>query len=150
MSRRPMKRKSPPTLDTKNKCPQDSVENGCLDDGSFDEQPLKNGGRNSVGPCVNRRKEREKASVWNRITREQFIAAVNHFGIDRKQLDNETWRLNDLTRSDNSVWGRLISHLNLDHTENVRHSLYVFWRRHREKLAIGQSDCEMHSNEEDS
>ncbi|CAF4538461.1 unnamed protein product, partial [Didymodactylos carnosus] len=59
------------------------------------------------------------------------------------QLDKETWRFNEFTRSKDSVWGRLISKLKLNQTESVRHSLYNVWRRNRQKIENDMSETRL-------
>ncbi len=63
-----------------------------------------------------------------------MIAAINELGADQTKLDQETWRLNELTRSKECIWSRLISILKLNQTESIRHSLYNKWRRNRQKI----------------
>ena len=78
-----------------------------------------------------------------------MIAAINDLGADRKQLDKETWRFNQFTRSEASIWGRLISKIKLNQTESIRHSLYSFWQRNREKIESDTSETRLDSVGED-
>ncbi|CAF1551302.1 unnamed protein product [Adineta ricciae] len=65
-------------------------------------------------------------NIWSRILLDQFVAAVASLGNRIDQLKTETWRLNDKTRL-NSLWGEVIDHLKLDHSQSTRHSLYKIW-----------------------
>ncbi|CAF3984336.1 unnamed protein product [Rotaria sordida] len=116
-----MKRKTPCTSPIKIKSNPDST--GHIEENSSDDLSLKETAENCPDNQPNEKKVADKGIIWNQIGREQFISAVNNLGPAKKQLDKETWRLNDFTRSKESVWGRLISKLNLNHTENIRHPL---------------------------
>jgi hypothetical protein len=74
---------------------------------------------------------------------------VKELGSDKKELDKETWRFNEHTRSEKSIWGHLLSKLKLNETEKIRHSLYNFWRRNRQKLAGDISENSLNSVDDD-
>ncbi|CAF4142343.1 unnamed protein product, partial [Rotaria sordida] len=116
-----MKRKTPFTSPIKNKSNPDSP--GHIEENSSDDLSLKETAENCPDNQPNEKKVAGKGTIWSKISRQQFISAVNELGPDKEQLDVETWRLNDFTHSKESVWGRLILKLNLNHTENIRHSL---------------------------
>ncbi|CAF4674548.1 unnamed protein product, partial [Didymodactylos carnosus] len=54
------------------------------------------------------------------------------------------------TLSKESIWGRLISKLKLNETENIRQSLYNVWRRHRPKIEDEICEKRVDSVEEDN
>ena len=141
-----MKRKIPFTSPIKNKSNSDSTEH--IEETSADDLSLKE----TAGKCLddqpNKKKIVGKGLICNQISPEQFISAANDLGLDKKQLDNETWRFNDFIRSKESVWSRLISKFELSQTENIRQSLYNFWRRNRENIAKDLSEIQMDSVEE--
>ncbi|CAF3960225.1 unnamed protein product [Rotaria sp. Silwood1] len=126
-----MKRKTPFTSPIKNKSNPDSP--GHIEENSSDDLSLKETAENCPDNQPNEKRVAGKGPIWSKISREQFISAVNELGPDKEQLDVETWRLNDFTRSKESVWSRLILKLSLNHTENIRHSLYSFWGRNLKK-----------------
>jgi hypothetical protein len=133
-----MKRKTSFTSPVKNKCKPDSKRH--REENSSDDQSLKE----VVENCP------DKETIRIKFNREQFIYAVNDLELDKKQLDKETWRFNEFTRSKESVWGRLISKLELNQTENIRHSLYNFWRRNRQNITDDLSKNQMDSVGEDA
>ena len=142
-----MKRKAPFTSSVNSKLNSDST--GPIEETSSDDVSSKKTAENWLDNQPNKKKVAAKGLICNEITREQFISAVNDLGSDKEQLDKETWRVNDITRSKDSVWSRLISKLELNQTENIRHSLYNFWRRNRQKLAQDLSEIQMDSAEEE-
>ena len=136
-----MKRKNPFGSSVKNKSEPDST--GHIEENSSDDQSSKEAEENSLAEPPNQKEIEDKETTSNRVTPKQFLTAVNDLEFDENQLNTETWRFNDFTRSNESVWGRLILRLKLNQTENVRHSLYNFWRRHREKIADNLSKKSM-------
>jgi hypothetical protein len=82
-----------------------------------------------------------------KINDEQLIATINELAADQTKLDQETWRLNELTRSKECIWSRLISILRLNQTESIRHSLYNKWRRNRQKIQRDLSENHLDSVE---
>jgi hypothetical protein len=142
-----MKRKTSFASPIKNKSNPDSTEH--IEENSSDDLSLKEAVENCPDDQPNKKKVADKRIIWNQI-REQFISAVNDLGSDKKQLDEETWRFNDFTRSKESVWSRLISKLELSQTESIRHSLYNFWRRNRQEIVNNLSLSQMDSVKEDN
>ena len=120
-----MKRKTSFSSSVKTKCNPDST--GHIEEDSSDDQSSKEVVENSLDEQPNPNKVAGKQTICSQTPLEQFISAVNELGSDKKLLDTETWRLNDCTRSNESVWGRLISNLKLNQTEKIRHSLSDFW-----------------------
>ncbi|CAF3275361.1 unnamed protein product [Rotaria sp. Silwood2] len=128
-----MKRKTPFTSSVKNKSKSRSTQH--IEDSSSDDQSSKQVMEDNLDEQSNEKEVEKKQTIWDQITRKQFISAVKELGSDKKQLDEETWRFNDFTRSKESIWSRLISKLKLNQTENIRQSLYNVWRRNRQKSA---------------
>ncbi|CAF1276206.1 unnamed protein product, partial [Didymodactylos carnosus] len=143
-----MKRKTPFTSSVKSKSNSESTRH--IEDSSSDDQSSKQVLENKLDKQSNEEKVEGKQTIWNQITREQFISAVKELGSDKKQLDKETWRFNYFTLSKESIWGRLISKLKLNETENIRQSLYNVWRRHRPKIEDEISEKRVDSVEEDN
>ena len=129
-----MKRKAPFTSPGKQKFSSDSA---------------KQAGENNLSPQLDQPRLKDESIIWNSVTRAEIISALKELGSDKKQLDKETWRLNEQTRSGESVWSRLLSKLKLNETEKIRHSLYNFWRRNLQKLAADIADNRFDSVEED-
>ena len=114
-----MKRKTPFNSSVKNKFSSAStqlVEENLLDD----EPPNKIVECNSDEQSKQKKVE-ERRIIGNHVSRKQLIAAIDDFGSDRKQLDKETWRFNQFTPSEASIWDRLISKIKLNQTESIRH-----------------------------
>ncbi|CAF1509386.1 unnamed protein product, partial [Adineta ricciae] len=141
-----MKRKNPFSSSVTSKHNSDSTE--YVEENSSDHQSSDKVKENSLDKPLNQNDQEDKQTTSSRVTKEQFLAAANELELDEKQLNRETWRFNDFTRSDESVWGRLTLKLKLNQTENVRHSLYNFWRRHRAKIVDNLSKKWMDSAEE--
>ncbi|CAF3916825.1 unnamed protein product, partial [Rotaria sordida] len=142
-----MKRKIPFISSVKNKCNSGSIHH--IDENSSDNQSSEQIGENFINEQSSPKKVEGKKSTGNNITQKQFISAVSELGFSQRQLNNETWRLNELTRSNESVWGRLISKLNLNQTESIRHSMYNFWRRNRTKIESTLSENRLDCVKED-
>ena len=142
-----MKRKAPLSSPGKQNCSSDSAKQA--EDSSADDQPIEQAVENNSSPQLNQPRLKDELVIWNSVTRAEIISALKELGSDKKQLDKETWRLNEQTRSGESIWGRLLSKLKLSETEKVRHSLYNFWRRNRQKLAADIADDRFDSVEED-
>ena len=73
----------------------------------------------------------KKGDIWSQIDLDQLTKAIAALGDRIKELQTETWRLNEKTRTTDSVWNTLILSMNLDQTEGIRHSLYNIWKRNR-------------------
>ncbi|CAF4112966.1 unnamed protein product [Didymodactylos carnosus] len=114
-----------------------------IEESSSDDQSSKQVLENKLDKQSNEEKVEGKQTIWNQITREQFISAVKELGSDKKQLDKEIWRFNEFTRSKDSIWGRLISKLKLNQAEIVRHSLYNVCRRNRQKIENDMSETRL-------
>jgi hypothetical protein len=141
-----MKRKTSFTSPVKNKSNPDSK--GHIEENSSDDQSLQEAVENCPDKQTTEKKVEDKRIICNQIKPEQFISAANELEFDENQFNKETWRFNEFTRSNESVWGRLISKFKLNQTENVRHSLYNFWRRNRDEIADNLSKKWMGSAEE--
>ena len=57
------------------------------------------------------------------ITLEELVDAIVSLNNRVTELQRETWRLNDDTKSQHSLWTEAIDKLKLDQTEPIRHSL---------------------------
>jgi len=75
-----------------------------------------------------------RQTIWSKITEEGLISAINELGSDFLLLDEESWRLNENTNSINSLLYRLITHLEVENSESVRHSLYNIWNEDRNNI----------------
>ena len=142
-----MKRKVPFSYAENHKYSSESAKHA--EDSSSDDQSIKQAVENNSSAQPNQPRLEDESIIWNSVTRGEIISAVNELGSDKKQLDKETWRLNEHTRSGESIWDRLLSKLKLNETEKIRHSLYNFWRRNRQKLAADITDNRFDSVEED-
>ena len=76
----------------------------------------------------------KKGDIWSQINLDQLTKAIAALGDRIKELQTETWRLNEKTRTTDSVWNTLILSMNLDQTEGIRHSLYNIWIRNRHQI----------------
>ena len=76
----------------------------------------------------------KKDDIWSQIDLSQLTRAIALLGDRVNELHSETWRLNEKTRSTDSVWNELILLLHLDQTEGVRRSLYNIWKRNRHQI----------------
>ena len=76
----------------------------------------------------------KKEDIWSLINLSQLTKAIAALGDRIKELQSETWRLNEKTRTTDSVWNKLISSMNLDQTEGIRRSLYNIWIRNRHQI----------------
>lgn len=76
----------------------------------------------------------KNGDIWSQISLHQLTKAIVGLGDRIKELQTETWRLNDKTRTTDSVWNTLILSMNLDLTEGIRHSLYNIWIRNRHQI----------------
>ena len=101
---------------------------------SADDQPPRKIVADDSGEFSDLPTVEENLPVWNHVARREFISALKELGSEKNKLDEETWRFNEQTRSEKSIWGRLLSKLKLNETEKIRHSLYNFWRRNRQKF----------------
>ena len=119
-----MKRKAPFSSLGKQKCSSDSAKQA--EDSSADDQSAKQAGESNSSPQLNQPRLKDESVIWNSVTRAEIISALKELGSDKKQLGKETWRLNEHTRSGESIWGRLLSKMKLNETEKIRHSLYNF------------------------
>ncbi|CAF3583556.1 unnamed protein product [Rotaria sp. Silwood1] len=117
----------------KNKSKSGSTQH--LEDSSLDDQSSKQVMEDNLDKQSDEKEVEKKQTIWDQITTAQFISAVKELGSDKKQLEMETWHLNDFTSSKESIWGRLISKLKLNQTEKIRKSLYDDSRRHCQKIA---------------
>ncbi|CAF3960180.1 unnamed protein product, partial [Rotaria sp. Silwood1] len=133
-----MKRKTPFTSSGKNKSKSRSTQH--IEESSSDDQSCKQVMEDNLDKQSDEKEVGKKQTIWDQITRKQFISAVKELGSDKKQLEKETWRFNDFTSSKESIWGRLISKLKLNQTEKIRKSLYDDWRRHCQKIADDLSE----------
>ena len=131
----------------KQKCSSNSAKQA--EDSSADDQSIKQAVENNSSPLLNQPRLKDELIIWNSVTWAKIISALKELGSDKKQLDKETWRLNEHTRPGESVWGRLLSKMKLNEIEKIRHSLYHFWRRNRQKLAADIADNRFDSAEED-
>ncbi|CAF1459793.1 unnamed protein product [Adineta steineri] len=123
---------------------------GHIEEDSSDDRSMGEVVENKLGEQQVQEKTGDEEIVWNKVSRKQFLSAVNDLGSDTKELINETWRLNDFTRSDKSVFGRLLSKFKINQTVNIRHSLYNFWRRNHQKFADDLSVNPINSVEEEN
>ena len=76
----------------------------------------------------------KKGDIWSQISLHQLTKVIVGLGDRIKELQTETWRLNEKTRTTDSVWNTLILSMNLDLTEGIRHSLYNIWIRNRHQI----------------
>ena len=79
--------------------------------------------------------DKKGKNIWSRISLYDLAAAIASLGDRTNQLKEETWRLNDKTRSPHSLWGKLIDNLKLDHSELTRQALYKIWRSDRHEIS---------------
>ena len=142
-----MKRKTPFNSSVKHKFSSASTQ--LVEENSLDDEPPRKIVECNSDEQSKQKKVEEGPIIGNHVSRKQLIAAINDLGADRKQLDKETWRFNQFARSEASIWGRLISKIKLNQTESIRHSLYSFWRRNREKIESDTSEIRLDSVGED-
>ena len=91
-------------------------------------------------------------NIWSRITLDELTITIAGLGDRTDQLEAETWRLNDKTRSPGSLWGEIIDKLKLDNNETTRHSLYNIWNKKRQgirKLVLNKKRSALNLNEND-
>jgi hypothetical protein len=80
----------------------------------------------------------EGKSIWSRINLDQLVAAIASLLDRTDHLKDETWRLNDKTKTPSSLWHEVIDKLDLDQSESTRQALYKIWHsdRHRIKKLV--------------
>jgi hypothetical protein len=72
--------------------------------------------------------------IWSLITVKQLAAAIASLDDRIKQLNKETWRLNNKTKLSTSLWAQVIEKLKIKHNEKIRHSLYNVWHLKRNNI----------------
>ncbi|CAF4852176.1 unnamed protein product [Rotaria sp. Silwood1] len=95
---------TPFTSSGKNKSKSRSTQH--IEESSSDDQSCKQVMEDNLDKQSDEKKVGKKQTIWDQITRKQFISAVKELGSDKKQLEKETWRFNDFTSSKESIWGR--------------------------------------------
>ncbi|CAF1504788.1 unnamed protein product [Adineta ricciae] len=67
-------------------------------------------------------------NIWSLITITQLVSAIASLGDRVDELGEETWRLNANFNIQSSLWTEVMTKLEIEHTERLRHSLYNIWR----------------------